>query len=170
VGLVGVIVMLRPSASSLVTLGARAAFVSATAYALSVIMLRLITRTDTTTSVIVWTVGLMTLMTGLIAVPDWVPLAREHWKWLIALGVFGAIGQHLLTEAFRAAPPSVVAPFEYTALLWGILIDWTVWHVLPATRVYVGGGIVIASGLYLIWHERSQQGAFDKSCASPSAP
>lgn len=169
-GLVGVVVMLRPSASSLVTLGAIAAFVSATAYALSVITLRVITRTDTTTSVIVWTVGLMTLMTGLIAVPDWVPLAREHWKWLVALGLFGAIGQHLLTEAFRSAPPSVVAPFEYTALLWGILIDWTAWSVLPATRVYVGGGIVIASGMYLILHERSQQRAFDKSCASTPAP
>jgi len=129
-----------------------------------------ITRTDSTTSVIVWTVGLMTLITGLIAVPDWVPLAREHWKWLAALGLFGAIGQALVTEAFRSAPPSIVAPFEYTALLWGIAIDWVVWSVLPATRVYVGGGIVIASGLYLIWHERSQQHAFDKSCASTSSP
>jgi drug/metabolite transporter (DMT)-like permease len=170
VGLVGVVVILRPSASSLVTLGALAAFVAATAYALSVITLRVITRTDTTASVIVWTVGLMTVMAGLLAIPDWVPLAREHWKWLLALGVFGALGQHLLTEAFRSAPPSVVAPFEYTALLWGILIDWTVWSVLPAARVYVGGGIVIASGLYLIWHERSQRQAFDKSCVSTPAP
>jgi drug/metabolite transporter (DMT)-like permease len=170
VGLVGVVVMLRPSASNLVTFGAVAAFISATAYALSVIALRVITRTDSTTSVIVWTVGLMTLITGVIAVPDWVPLAREHWKWLVALGLFGAIGQRLLTEAFRSAPPSIVAPFEYTALLWGIAIDWAVWSVLPATRVYVGGGIVIASGLYLIWHERSQQHAFDKSCASTSSP
>ena len=170
VGLLGVVVMLRPSASSLVTLGALAAFVAATAYALSVIALRVIARTDTTTSVIVWTVGLMTLITGLIAVPGWVPLAAEHWKWLAALGLFGAVGQHLLTEAFRSAPPSVVAPFEYTALLWGMLIDWTVWGVLPAPRIYVGAGIVIASGLYLIWHERSQHGAFDKSCASGPAP
>jgi drug/metabolite transporter (DMT)-like permease len=170
VGLVGVVVILRPSASGLVTLGAVAALISATAYALSVIALRVITRTDSTTSVIVWTVGLMTVITGLIAVPDWVPLAREHWKWLAALGLFGAIGQHLLTEAFRSAPPSIVAPFEYTALLWGIAIDWAVWGVLPASRVYVGGGIVIASGLYLIWHERSQRHAFDKSCASTSSP
>ena len=170
VGLVGVIVMLRPAASSFVTVGALAALVAATAYALSVIALRVIAHTDSTTSVIVWTVGLMTVMTGLIAVPGWVPLAAEHWKWLVALGLFGAIGQHLLTEAFRSAPPAVVAPFEYTALLWGILIDWTVWNVLPATRVYVGGGIVIASGLYLIWHERSQQNAFDKSCAATPAP
>jgi drug/metabolite transporter (DMT)-like permease len=170
VGLVGVVVMLRPSASSIVTIGAVAALVAATAYALSVIALRVISHTDSTTSVIIWTVGLMTVITGLIAVPDWIPVAREHWKWLAALGLFGAIGQHLLTEAFRAAPPAVVAPFEYTALLWGILIDWTVWNVLPATRVYVGGGIVIASGLYLIWHERSQQKAFDKSCAATPAP
>jgi drug/metabolite transporter (DMT)-like permease len=170
VGLVGVVVILRPSASNVVTVGAVAALISATAYALSVIALRVITRTDSTTSVIVWTVGLMTVITGLIAVPDWVPLAREHWKWLAALGLFGAIGQHLLTEAFRSAPPSIVAPFEYTALLWGIAIDWVVWGVLPASRVYVGGGIVIASGLYLIWHERSQQHAFDKSCASTSSP
>jgi drug/metabolite transporter (DMT)-like permease len=170
VGLVGVVVMLRPSASSFVTVGALAALVAALAYALSVIALRVIAHTDSTTSVIVWTVGLMTVITGLIAVRDWVPLAAEHWKWLVALGLFGAIGQHLLTEAFRSAPPAVVAPFEYTALLWGILIDWTVWNVLPAARVYVGGGIVMASGLYLIWHERSQQNAFDKSCAATPAP
>jgi len=47
-----------------------------------------------------------------------------------------------------------VAPLEYTALLWGILIDRVVWHVLPAPRVLIGGGVVIASGLYLIWRER----------------
>jgi drug/metabolite transporter (DMT)-like permease len=170
VGLLGVIVILRPSASGLVTLGSIAALVATTAYALSVITLRVITRTDTTTSVIVWTVGLMTLMTGVVAVPDWTPLAHEHWIWLVALGVFGALGQHLLTEAFRSAPPSVVAPFEYTALLWGILIDWVVWRVLPSTRVYLGGGIVIASGLYLVWLEHSQRDPLGKSCASAPAP
>src|SRR5438874_2020085 len=74
--------------------------------------------------------------------------------WLLALGVLAAIGQYLLTEAFRSAPPSLVAPFEYTALLWGIAIDRLVWHVLPPLRVCLGGGLVIASGLYLIWRER----------------
>jgi drug/metabolite transporter (DMT)-like permease len=74
-----------------------------------------------------------------------------------------------LTEAFRSAPPSVVAPFEYTALLWGMAIDWFVWHVLPAPRVYFGGAIVIASGLYLIFLEHSQRSSLDKSCASTPA-
>jgi drug/metabolite transporter (DMT)-like permease len=170
VGLIGVLVMLKPTASGFVTLGSLAAAVSVTAYALSVIALRVISRTDSTTSVIVWTVGLMTLMTGAIAVPEWVPLAREHWAWLGALGIFGALGQHLLTEAFRSAPPAVVAPFEYTALLWGIAIDWVVWSVLPAPRVYAGGGIVIASGLYLIFLEHSQRSTLGKSYESTPAP
>jgi drug/metabolite transporter (DMT)-like permease len=170
VGLIGVVVILRPSASGIVSVGSLAMLISATAYALGVIALRVITRTDSTTSVVVWTVGLMSVMTGLAAIPDWKPLAQEHWIGIAALGIFGAVGQHLLTEAFRSAPPSVVAPFEYTALLWGILIDWVVWRVLPVPRVYLGGAIVILSGLYLLWLEHSQRDALGKSCASTPAP
>jgi drug/metabolite transporter (DMT)-like permease len=153
VGLAGVITMLRPSASSLISLGALAALLSATAYAFSAIALRVITRSDTTASVTFWMIGLMTVFAAIIAAPGWMPVHREDWTLLAAIGVFGAIGQHLVTEAFRNAPPSVVAPFEYTALLWGITVDWAVWHVFPTSRVYIGGGIVIASGLYLIWRE-----------------
>lgn len=155
VGLVGVITMLHPSASSLVSLGALAALLAATAYAFSAIALRVITRSDTTASVVFWMIGLMTIMAGLLAAPGWLPIRRDDWPLIAGIGVFAAIGQHLLTEAFRNAPPSVVAPFEYTALLWGIMVDWAVWNVFPTTRVYVGGGIVIASGLYLIWRERT---------------
>jgi len=157
VGLGGVMTILRPSAAGLGTLGALAALVAATGYALSAIAVRVLTRTDTTVSVVFWAVGLMTLFSAAIAAPRWVPIEHGHWTWLLALGVLAAVGQYLLTEAFRSAPPSVVSPFEYTALLWGIAIDRVVWHVLPSARVLFGGGIVIASGLYLIWHERTRE-------------
>ena len=156
VGLGGVLVMLRPSRSGLDMLGALAALGGATAYALSAITVRVLTRTDTTVSVVFWTIGLMTVFAGLIAVPGWVSIEPAHWKWLIAMGMLAAIGQYLLTEAFRSAPPSIVSPFEYTALLWGIGIDRVVWHVLPTARVCFGAGVVIASGLYLVWRERSR--------------
>lgn len=158
VGLVGVIVMLHPSASSLVSLGAVAALLSAIGYAFNVIALRVITRTDTTASVVFWMIGLMTVLAALIALPNWVSIREEDWALIAGIGVFSAIAQHLLTEAFRSAPPSVVAPFEYTALLWGVLIDRVVWGLFPTTRMYVGGGIVIASGLYLIWREHVSRG------------
>ena len=155
VGLAGVLVMLRPTTSGLASLGAVAALIGATAYALSGIAVRVLTRTDTTVSVVFWTISLMTVFTTAIAAPGWVAIEHSHWKWLLALGVLAAIGQYLLTEAFRSAPPSVVSPFEYTALLWGVGIDRVVWQVLPSARVCLGGGIVIASGLYLIWHARN---------------
>jgi drug/metabolite transporter (DMT)-like permease len=155
VGLAGVLVMLRPTSAGLASFGAVAALVGATAYALSGIAVRVLTRTDTTVSVVFWTISLMTVFSALVAVPTWVPIEHAHWKWLLALGVLAATGQYLLTEAFRSAPPSVVSPFEYTALLWGVGIDRAVWHVLPSARVILGGGIVIAGGLYLIWRERA---------------
>jgi len=158
VGLAGVITMLHPSTSSLVSLGAVAALLSATGYAFNAIALRVITRTDTTASVVFWMIGLMTVLALGLALPRWVPIRTEDWPLLAAIGVFSAIAQHLLTEAFRNAPPSVVAPFEYTALLWGILVDRLVWGVFPTSRVYIGGGIVIASGLYLIWREHLSSG------------
>jgi drug/metabolite transporter (DMT)-like permease len=105
--------------------------------------------------VVVWTVSLMTVLSLLIAAPHWVALEPRHYRWLILLGGLAALGSYLLTAAFRAAPAAVVAPLEYTALLWGITIDRLVWHVLPSARVLSGGVVVIASGLYLIWRERA---------------
>ena len=153
VGLVGVLTMLKPSASSLVSLGAVAALLSAAGYAFNSIALRIITRTDSTVSVTFWMISLMAVMALCFAAAHWMAIRNEDWLLLAAIGFFSAIAQHLLTEAFRNAAPSVVAPFEYTALLWGIGIDRVVWGVLPSSRVYIGGGIVIASGLYLIWRE-----------------
>jgi drug/metabolite transporter (DMT)-like permease len=155
IGLAGVLVMLRPTTSGLASFGAVAALIGAAAYALSGIAVRVLTRTDTTVSVVFWTISLMTVFATVVAAPGWVAIEPAHWKWLLALGVLAATGQYLITEAFRSAPPSVVSPFEYTALLWGVGIDRVVWQVLPSARVCLGGGIVIASGLYLIWHARS---------------
>jgi drug/metabolite transporter (DMT)-like permease len=156
VGLGGVLIMLRPSVSGLATLGSLAALVSAVAYAVSAITLRMLTRTESTGSVVVWTIGVMTVLATLIAAPYWVPIHPEHYRWLALLGALAATGSYLLATAFRSAPASVVAPLEYTALLWGILIDRVIWHVLPSPRVCWGGAVVIASGLYLIWRERTQ--------------
>jgi drug/metabolite transporter (DMT)-like permease len=153
VGLGGVMVMLRPSGSSIATYGALAAFVSAISYAISAVGVRILTRTDSNTSVVFWSMAIMTFVNTVIAAPNWEPIRFEHAGMIAACGLVGAIAAIMLTRAFRSAPLSVVAPFEYTALLWGVAIDWLVWGTLPGARVYIGGGIVIASGLYVIWRE-----------------
>ncbi len=156
IGLLSVIAMLRPSASSLITLGALGALLSAMSYAAGALALRVLTQTDSTASIVLWTIAIMTVLALAIALPTWQPLRHEHWVLLAGLGLSGALGQSFLTEAFRSAPPPIVAPFEYLALLWGMGIDRVFWGVLPTARVLIGGGVVVACGLYVIWHERNR--------------
>jgi len=91
---------------------------------------------------------------GALAWPSWKPIAPESWGWIALCGITGALGQYLFTAAFRLAPPSTIAPFEYTAMVWGVLLDWLVFATVPHARVLVGGAIVVAGGLYVIWDER----------------
>ena len=157
VGLAGVLLMIVPrGGGEWVSLGALAAVVAVATYSLSVVTLRLLARTDTTESMVFWFSVLLSVGAGLLAIPDWVPLAADHWPLLLGIGITGALGQHLITEAFRHAPAAVVAPFEYTALLWGVTLDLLIWHVLPGAVTLAGGTIVIGAGLYLLARERRQ--------------
>ena len=157
VGLAGVLLMIVPrGGGEWVSLGALAAVVAVATYSLSVVTLRLLARTDTTESMVFWFSVLLSVGAGLLAIPDWVPLAADHWPLLLGIGITGALGQHFITEAFRHAPAAVVAPFEYTALLWGVTLDLVIWHVLPGAVTLAGGTIVIGAGLYLLARERRQ--------------
>ena len=98
---------------------------------------------------------------GLAALRQWTPLQAIHWPWIVTIGCTGAVGQLLIIQAFRSSPPSVVVPFEYTALLFGLALDWILWRTLPDARTWFGGAIVTASGLYVIYREhlRAQRAA-----------
>jgi drug/metabolite transporter (DMT)-like permease len=156
VGFLGVLVMLRPGSDSLVATGALWAFVAVVTYALSVVTLRLLARTDSNESMVFWFTAMLAAGAGLMSLPGWRDLLWADLPLMLGVGVCGALGQHFITVAFRSAPAAVVAPFEYTALLWGVLLDLAVWHVLPGALTLVGGSIVIGAGLYLIQRERRQ--------------
>jgi drug/metabolite transporter (DMT)-like permease len=153
VGLGGVLLMLRPAGAQWISVGSVAAVVAALCYSLAVITLRVLARTDTTESMVFSFTFLLAIGAGLLSIPGWTPVQWAHWPLLAGVGLFGSLGQHFITEAFRNAPASVVTPFEYTALIWGVLLDLVVWGVLPGTVTLVGGAIVIGAGLYLIRHE-----------------
>ncbi|MBL8200157.1 MAG: DMT family transporter [Chromatiales bacterium] len=154
VGLSGVLWMLQPGGSTLNIYGAIGALAAAVAYALASVSVRVMTKTESTVSLVFWFLVLLTLFAGVLALPGWVPIRGDHWPWLALLGVFGALGQHFITEAFRHAPASVIAPFEYTAMLWAVAIDWVFWSTWPGSRIWLGAALVVACGLYLIWRER----------------
>jgi drug/metabolite transporter (DMT)-like permease len=154
IGFVGVLIVLRPSGASAITLPGLAIIVTAVAYALSAITVRVLTRTDTTQSMVFWLMLFIALGAGILALPSWQPLRAEHWWIVVAMGLSGSIGQWAITEAFREGEASFIAPFEYTALVWGVLLDRLIWQTTPAAITLAGASVIIASGIYLVRHER----------------
>jgi len=154
VGLVGVIIVLKPSGAGLITIGGLAALASAVMYAVSAITVRILSRTDSGAATVYWTLSLLTIISGAFASLHWVPLDSRHWPWIAGLGLSGAVGQYLFTRAFRLAAPSAIAPIEYTALMWGMLADWLLWMTAPSSRMLFGAAIIVASGLYVLYREK----------------
>lgn len=154
VGLAGVLVVLRPTGEGMLTLAGLAVLLAAFGYAVSAITVRVLARTDSTQAITFWLLALMALGAGALAAPGWVPLRSEHLAIVAGIGLAGALGQWAITEAFRRGEASMIAPLEYSALVWGLLLDLTLWGVLPDGITWLGAGIIIASGLYLLRRER----------------
>lgn len=153
VGMAGVLVVLRPSGEHVFSLGGLAVLAAAACYAVSAITGRILSRTDASESMVFWLMLMMAIGGGALAAPAWQPIRAEHWWLLAALALSGFVGQLAITEAFRIGKASSVAPFEYSALAWGVLLDWLLWSVLPDAYTLLGAAIIIGSGVYLVRRE-----------------
>lgn len=153
VGMAGVLVVLRPTGAGLMTLGSLAILVSAACYALSSVLVRILGRTDSSEGMVFWLMVMVSIGAGALAAPAWVLVRLEHGWILAGIAVTGFLGQVAITHAFRHGEASAIAPFEYSALAWGIGLDWLLWQVLPDGFTLMGAGIIIASGIYLVRRE-----------------
>ncbi|MDF2969889.1 MAG: hypothetical protein K0R61_339 [Microvirga sp.] len=77
----------------------------------------------------------------------------QDWALFVVAGILGGIGQILLTQSYRFADTSVIAPFEYTTMVWALLFGWFVFGDLPTATVLTGATIVAATGLFIVWRE-----------------
>ena len=154
IGLGGVVIALRPGADAFFSLGALAVLAAAALYSVTAIAGRILSRTDAAVSLVFWATSMWAVGATALAWPQWVEVAQSHWPLIAALAVTGFFGQIAITEAFRHGNASAVAPFEYTALAWGIALDWLIWSAVPDGATLLGGAIIIASGIYLIRKEK----------------
>ena len=69
------------------------------------------------------------------------------------LGIFALTGHFLVYKAFGVAPVSVLAPFEYTALVWATILGYFVFNELPGNQVWLGAVIIVLSGMIIVWRE-----------------
>ncbi|WP_295998289.1 DMT family transporter [Rugamonas sp.] len=153
VGLGGVMVVLRPDGAHFFSLGGLAVLASAACYAVSAIASRLLSRTDSSEQIMFWLLVMMAVGGVALSARDWVALRAEDVPVIAGLAVSGFLGQLAITVAFSSGKASTVAPFEYSALAWGVAIDWLLWRTLPDRYTLLGAAIIIASGVYLVRRE-----------------
>lgn len=154
IGLAGVLVVLRPNGQGLLTGAGLAVLLAAACYAASILTTRVLAAREPSQAMVLWLVAILSAGAGVLAWPHWQPLAMAH-LWVVAVvGVAGSLAQVALTRAFSQGEASRLAPLEYTALLWGVLVDLLLWRHLPDATTWLGAAIIVASGLYLLWRER----------------
>jgi drug/metabolite transporter (DMT)-like permease len=178
VGFIGVLVIMKPQGE--LSLAALLALGSAVTYAFSAILARRIGETDSAESMAISATLVYVVIAGSagLALGDGVLGATGRaevdfllraWTWpsmgdfllFCVCGVIAAIGFTCLAQAYRLAPATAVAPFEYASLPWAVLWGWAIWSELPTTTLLVGIVLVVGSGLYVFRREaiRAREGA-----------
>ena len=160
VGFAGVLVALRPGEGGVagyLSLGAAAALVGAFAYAFVAVYTRRISDTESTASIVVYSTGAVTVAAACTLPFDAVMPTPSELALLAGTGILGGMGTVTMATALRRCSAAILAPFEYTAIVWGVAFGWWIWADIPDAGVLVGSTIVITSGLYILHRERTRR-------------
>lgn len=163
VGLAGVLVIAWPELTLLRSgaalgdqevLGVVAALASAAIAAVALLLVRNLVQTERTATIVLW-FSVTASVLALFTLPfGWQALTPMQVALLIGAGFCGGLAQILMTAAYRHAEASVVAPFEYTSMILGVVVGYLVFGDVATLYTLVGGLIVVAAGIFIIWRER----------------
>jgi len=170
-GFLGVVVIMRPDAGE-IDPAFLLAVLAAVSYAVMVLITRLIGRSNSGSGLSVFSMVVFIVLSGLIglAIGDggfdseahasahfllraWVMPGARDFGLMVVCGVIAGIGFFCLTQAYRVAQPSAIAPFEFSALPWAVLWGYLFWAELPAGATWIGLFLIVGSGLYIVHRE-----------------
>ncbi|MGV2099777.1 MULTISPECIES: DMT family transporter [unclassified Rhizobium] len=154
VGFVGVIIALRPS-SAMLSLPSLFGLAGSLSFALTLVMNRYLRSTSDTT-LVTWQT-LAALATGIAVVlltGDWRQASMIDWGGMLLLGVVATCAHLLITRALKLAPASLLAPLQYTLLLWAIVLGYVFFSDVPDAQIIVGAVIIVFAGLF-IFHRKN---------------
>ena len=152
VGFLGVLVMLRPSGGGPGQWPDYAAvLVAALAWALAMISIRRMGEAgESGVTIVAWFAIGCSVVSAVFALPVWVWPGAGQWALLAGVGLISAVAQLLMTEAYRRGDTTLVAPFEYSGIVWTTLLGMLVWAEAPDGYDALGIAILVGCGLY-IW-------------------
>jgi drug/metabolite transporter (DMT)-like permease len=152
IGFAGVAVMVQPS-GNVSGLGIAVALGATMLHATLQIILRYLGRYESPETISFYFFLIGTVVTALPLPFIAVQPELNDVPLLIGVGLSGAAAQWLLSTAFRHAKASIVTVFNYSSLVWATVLGWLIWNEWPLPAVIIGGIIVIASNLLMIWRE-----------------
>lgn len=156
VGFVGVLIIVRPGAATF-QVASLLAVEASVLYALVMVSARWIDKRDSLWTMMFYMTVFAAVFSAFTVFGEWpTPIFSDVFLFL-GTAVAGTLGLALISQAFRMAPAAVVAPYDYTALLWASLLGWLIWGVVPGLVVYGGAAVIIASGIYLITSDRASE-------------
>ena len=121
--------------------------------ALTTLLVRQLSATESSTTITLWQSLLMGGFTLVLLPFFWVTPSPLQWLLLILMGLIGGAAQWLLTEAWASAQVSSLAPYSYSALLWSVLFGWVAFGDVPGWSMLAGGVLIVAAGLYILHRE-----------------
>ena len=152
VGLIGVLIVLRPGVT-VITFGHICALIAAFCSALGSIIMRKIGGEERTAVMILYPMLSSILAMGLILPFVYVPMQIMDLGLSASVGVMSVFAQMMIIAAYRAAPAAVVAPTQYSQILWATAFGALFFDELPDMWVGVGAAVIIASGVFIVWRE-----------------
>lgn len=162
IGLVGVTIVSWPKLTVLTSgsslgrdeaLGVIAVLAGAAVSAVAMLLVRRLVLTERSPTIVFWFSITSTAM-GLLTIPfGWAALDAAQATFLVMAGLCGGVGQILMTESYRHADMSTIAPFEYTSMILAIAIGFFIFSEVPTSHTLIGGAIVVMAGLFIIWRE-----------------
>lgn len=165
VGFIGVLIMIKPAPGHFNPVGVAFALGSVLGGAGASVTIRQIGATEKGATIVFYFTLAGTLLGLVGSLFEWRQPELITLVTLIGIGLTGGLAQILLTEALRAAPVAVVAPFDYAQLAWAMGISVLVWKDLPGPLTLVGAAIIAASGAYILYREVKR----DQPVSAPSA-
>ncbi len=142
-----------PVVTTLAVLGTVAAVSQGLFSALTTLLVRQLSATESSTTIVLWQSLLMTAFTLAVLPPFWVTPGWRDLGLLVLMGLVGGAAQWLLTEAYASAQVSALGPYSYSSLLWSIALGWMVWGDVPAPTMLLGAALIVAAGLYILHRE-----------------
>jgi drug/metabolite transporter (DMT)-like permease len=152
VGFLGVLIMVRPGPGVFES-GALFILINAFLGAVLSIAIRRMSATESSTTITAYQIMFSAVLSFLLLPLGWRAPDLTEFFMLAAVGLGSGIGQFWWTQAFRLAPAAVAAPFQYTAMIWAMVLGFLIWSDLPGPALLAGAGIVVASGLYILYRE-----------------